>query len=57
MRLMTPETCARVSPAPDSVRPIRMRVGPMQIGMTRPEAIDLAAQLIDAVDQLPQEKK
>lgn len=57
MRLMTPETCARVSPAPDSVRPIRMRVGPMQIGMTRPEAIDLAAQLIDAVDQLPKEKK
>lgn len=52
MRLMTPETYARVVTAPNTVRPIRLRVGPVQIGMTSPEAIDLAAQLVAAVDDL-----
>ncbi|WP_441957909.1 hypothetical protein [Mycolicibacterium houstonense] len=56
MRLMTSETYARVTAAPDSVRPIRVRVGPVQLGMNRHEAIELAGQLIDTVDQLPKDK-
>lgn len=52
MRLMTPETNARVVAAPNTVRPVRLRIGAFQIGMTRPEAIDLAAQLVATVDDL-----
>lgn len=57
MRLMTPETNACVVAAPNTVRPVRLRIGAFQIGMTRAEAVDLACQLVATVDDLhPKDK-
>lgn len=57
MRLMTPETNARVVAAPNTVRPVRLRIGALQIGMTRAEAVDLACQLVATVDDLQPKDK
>lgn len=57
MRLLANETNARVVVAPNTVRPVRLRIGAFQIGMTRAEAVDLACQLVATVDDLQHKDK
>ncbi len=52
MRLTARETAPFVNAMPDSVRPIRLRAGGLTFAMDTAEAIDLATQLADAVDEL-----
>src|ERR1700739_2735335 len=52
MRLDAQNGPAQVQAAPDTVRPIRLRLGPLRFSMDTAEAIDLARQLVAAVDEL-----
>ncbi|OBB71219.1 hypothetical protein [Mycobacterium sp. 852014-52144_SCH5372336] len=52
MRLSVRDLDATVATAPDTARPIRMRLGALTYCMTFPEAINLANQLADAATAL-----
>jgi hypothetical protein len=52
MRLSVRDFDAKVTAAPDSARQVRMRIGGLTYCMTAPEALALANQLADAVNEL-----
>ncbi|KUI16152.1 hypothetical protein AU191_01050 [Mycolicibacterium acapulense] len=52
MRLSAKEMAVQVGAMPGSARPIRLRGGGLQFQMTCAEAVELATQLADAVDEI-----
>lgn len=57
MRLSARDITFKVATEPDSIRPIRLRTGSMSYCMDLAEALDLANQLADAVDDLNAHKR
>lgn len=52
MRLCTRELNVNLTVVPDTTRPIRLRTGAFTCAMSQAEAIELANQLADAVEEL-----
>lgn len=52
MRILARETTANLVCSPGSTRPIRLRMAGSTLAMERAEAIELAAALVAAVDEL-----
>ncbi|BBX72280.1 hypothetical protein H7H78_11705 [Mycobacterium shinjukuense] len=52
MRLSARNFDAKVDVTPESSRPVRLRIIGLTFGLTPPEALQLATDLADAVNQL-----
>ncbi len=57
MRLNVRDIGFKASAAQDSPRPIRLRIGGLTYSMTTSEALELAHQLADAVNELKTQEK
>ncbi len=53
MRICAASVSAEVTHTDSSARPIRMRLGAVRYDMSRAEAVELANDLIDAIEKRP----
>ncbi|MFV8233690.1 hypothetical protein [Mycolicibacterium fortuitum] len=56
MRIAAKEVEPKIVVMPDTARPIRMRTGALTYMFTEAEAIELANNLVDAVDEITNHK-